>query len=85
VDDRVSVDVVDGSHDAVLELLFRGVATSAKARELLGLAPPVVKEAVEIDPMTAQALATPCPCCGGRMIVIETFEAGCQPRHRPTE
>ena len=26
----------------------------------------------------------PCPCCGGRMIVIETFEAGCQPSHTPT-
>jgi hypothetical protein len=26
----------------------------------------------------------PCPCCGGRMIIIETFEAGCTPRHRPT-
>jgi hypothetical protein len=25
----------------------------------------------------------PCPCCGGRMIIIETFEAGAQPRHRP--
>jgi hypothetical protein len=25
-----------------------------------------------------------CPCCGGRMIVIETFERGCTPRHRPT-
>jgi phage terminase large subunit GpA-like protein len=25
-----------------------------------------------------------CPCCGARMFVIETFEAGCQPRHRPT-
>ena len=22
-----------------------------------------------------------CPCCGGRMIIIETFEPGCQPRH----
>jgi hypothetical protein len=29
------------------------------------------------------ALATPCPCCGGRMIVIETFEAGGQPRRAP--
>jgi transposase-like zinc-binding protein/putative transposase len=29
--------------------------------------------------VTASALATPCPCCGGRMIVIETFEAGAQP------
>ena len=24
-----------------------------------------------------------CPCCGGRMIVIETFEPGCQPRLWP--
>ena len=21
-----------------------------------------------------------CPCCGGRMIIVETFEPGCQPR-----
>jgi hypothetical protein len=21
-----------------------------------------------------------CPCCGGRMIIIENFEPGCQPR-----
>ena len=27
-----------------------------------------------------QALAHPCPCCGGRMIIIETFERGCAPR-----
>ena len=56
----------------------------ARARELLGLAPPVVEQAVEIDPMASHVLASPCPCCGGRMIVIETFEAGAQPRHRPT-
>jgi hypothetical protein len=58
--------------------------TIARARELLGLPPPVVEEAAATDPMAAQVLATPCPCCGGRMIVIETFEAGCQPRHCPT-
>jgi hypothetical protein len=29
-------------------------------------------------------LTRPCPCCGGRMIVIETFERGCAPRSRPT-
>ena len=21
-----------------------------------------------------------CPCCGGRMVIVETFEPGCQPR-----
>jgi hypothetical protein len=24
-----------------------------------------------------------CPCCGGRMNIVETFEPGCQPRLRP--
>src|SRR5947208_11468845 len=44
----------------------------ARAREFLGLAPPAAEDAVEIDPMAAQVLAHPCPCSGGRMIVIET-------------
>ena len=26
----------------------------------------------------------PCPCCGGRMIIIETFQRGCSPQYRPT-
>jgi hypothetical protein len=30
------------------------------------------------------ALSVPCPCCGGRMIIIEIFERGCAPRYRPT-
>ena len=31
-----------------------------------------------------QTLSHPCPCCGGRMIIIETFERGGEPRYRPT-
>jgi len=54
--------------------------TIARARELLGQATAVAEEAVEIDPAVAQVLAQGCPCCRGRMIVIETFEADCQPR-----
>jgi hypothetical protein len=27
--------------------------------------------------------AQPCPCCGGRMVIIETFERGSSPRYRP--
>jgi len=67
-------------------LFARGnrAATIAKARQLLGLPASVANEAAEIDPTAAQELAQSCPCCGGRMIVIETFAAGCQPRHRPT-
>jgi len=25
-----------------------------------------------------------CPCCGGRMRIIETFLPGQEPKHRPT-
>ena len=57
--------------------------TNARARELLGLATPMAEAAIEIDPAAAQPLAQPCPCCGGRMFVIETLDAGCQPRYRP--
>jgi hypothetical protein len=28
-------------------------------------------------------LSQPCPCCGGRMIIIETFQRGASPRTRP--
>jgi hypothetical protein len=24
------------------------------------------------------------PCCGGRMLIIETFAPGCEPKYRPT-
>jgi hypothetical protein len=35
-------------------------------------------------PDEPRLLPCPCPRCGGRMIVIEVFARGCQPRHRPT-
>ena len=60
-------------------------ANIARARELLAVPSqpnePDTREA-EID--EARVLPRPCPCCGGRMIIIETFERGCQPKHRPT-
>ena len=28
-------------------------------------------------------LSRPCPCCGGRMFIIETFARGCEPNYRP--
>ena len=56
--------------------------TIEAVRKLLNLAPPVDAQTSQTDP--TQPLAHPCPCCGGRMIIIETFEAGCQPRRQPT-
>jgi hypothetical protein len=83
---RFLIHVLPKGFHRIRHLLASGnrAETIAQARELLGLAAPVAEEAVEIDPAAAQVLAHACPCCGGRMIVIETFEAGCQPRYRST-
>ena len=35
-------------------------------------------------PDEPRVLPCPCPRCGGRMIVIEVFARGCEPRYRPT-
>jgi hypothetical protein len=57
----------------------------AQARRLLDAAGLTDSEdETAADDMTASATAPPCPCCGGRMIVIETFEAGCWPLNAPT-
>jgi hypothetical protein len=55
-------------------------ASLARARELLGVAPP--PEPVEVpDPVD---LLPPCPCCGGRMTIIEIFNRWTQPRAPPS-
>jgi Putative transposase/Transposase zinc-binding domain len=56
----------------------------ARARELLAVAAAEVQtdDPATTDPAPAKALACPCPCCGGRMIIIESFEAGTIPRPR---
>lgn len=55
-----------------------------RVRELLGVpAPhdqPDDSDATADEPSTS---SFPCPCCGGRMIIIETFERGSTPRARP--
>jgi Putative transposase/Transposase zinc-binding domain len=57
----------------------------ARARQLLAVPEPQsTSSAVDAaDSTEPQAPSHPCPCCGGRMIVIEIFERGCSPRTRP--
>jgi hypothetical protein len=58
----------------------------AHVRQLLGVpAPePQVDDVDGADSGASKPLAPACPCCGGRMVIIETFERGATPRHRPT-
>jgi hypothetical protein len=59
-------------------------ANIARARELLAAPEP---ETVRDETTSAAAAPIdhrpPCPCCGGRMIIIETFERGGGPRDPP--
>ena len=61
-------------------------ANIARARELLAV--PVRSERPDTFEAAAikepRMLPRPCTCCGGRMMIIETFARGCQPKHRPT-
>jgi hypothetical protein len=61
-------------------------ANIAKARALLGAEPPAAdpKQQPETTPDAPRVAPCPCPRCGARMIVIEVFARGCEPRWRPT-
>src|SRR3974377_160396 len=56
----------------------------ARIRELLAapLIPTDAIKAVNAKPEEPKAREHPCPCCGGRMRIIETFLRGQQPKHR---
>ena len=62
--------------------------TLARARALIAVATPVqvtqTQTADDEAPTTPDKPEHPCPCCGSSMIIIERFEAGCTPRHRPS-
>ena len=58
----------------------------ARARELLTL-PIIPVDAIKAASTNADQPQTPehhCPCCGGRMIIIERFERGATPRSHPS-
>jgi len=71
-------------------LLANGNRTAnvATARELLNVQSVTADEPIAADNIAetddTDVARTPCPCCGGRMMIIETFERGCTPKHKPS-
>ena len=61
-------------------------ANIAHARQLLAVPLRMTKPEADTpcQPDQPRTLPRPCPCCGGRMIIIETFARNCQPNHCPT-
>jgi hypothetical protein len=61
----------------------------ARARELIAMPvlatdPPVARDDADLAASVAADHRPPCPCCGGRMIIVETFQRCGAPRGPPS-
>ena len=64
-------------------------ANIARAKELIAAPLPAIDPSTEHDDADMAAGAAmdhrpPCPCCGGRMIIVESFGRGGEPRAPPS-
>jgi len=57
-------------------------ANIARIRELLAAPMPDTEAADTAD--GPRVLALPCPCCGGRLVIVEAFGPGAAPQHWPS-
>ena len=78
----------DGFHRIRHYGLFANPARArniAQARELLAVPNPTsdTNDPGGANPGEPQTLSYPCPCCGGPMTIIESFERGAAPRYQP--
>ena len=83
-------DIAYQNKRVVYDLLMKAAAETTLAiaanPRRLGADPPAAdpQRPPDITPDAPRALRCPCPRCGARMIVIEVFARGCEPRWRPT-
>jgi hypothetical protein len=59
-------------------------ANIARIRELLAAPAPASDTEGSNTADGPRVLALPCPCCGGRLVIVEAFGPGRAPRHRPS-
>jgi hypothetical protein len=69
-------------------LLATGKRTENLARARQLLMPPIIPvdaiKAINPHPAEPEKPTHSCPCCGGRMIIIERFQRGATPHYRPS-
>ncbi|HUV32129.1 MAG TPA: IS91 family transposase [Devosiaceae bacterium] len=58
-------------------------ANIARIRELLAALAPTYDTDGADTADAPRVLALPCPCCGGRLLIVEAFGPGRPPHHRP--
>jgi Putative transposase len=72
-------------HYGLLASCRTKAAKLTRARELIAATTSAAKiQDADEAAASKEQPAHPCPCCGARMVIIETFAAGSVPRHRPT-
>ena len=54
----------------------------ARARRLLNVPQRKAGDDSGAEAAKPEPLSHPCPCCGGRMVIIETFQRGASPHYR---
>jgi hypothetical protein len=59
-------------------------ANIARIRQLLAAPAPALDTEAADTADGPRVLALPCPCCGGRLIIVEAFGPGGAPQHRPS-
>jgi hypothetical protein len=59
-------------------------ANIARIRELLAARAPAADTDGADTTDAPRILALPCPCCGGRLVIVEAFGPGAAPQHRPS-
>jgi hypothetical protein len=74
----------DGFHRIRHDGLFAGGTRAANIARIRGLLGPAPADRADPQPTHDEPPAPACPCCGGRLVIVERFRAGTQPRAHPT-
>src|SRR5215207_7302425 len=75
----------DGFHRIRHYGLFASGTKTANIARIRSLLAPPSPSGSDPEPVTNEDMSTPaCPCCGGRLLIIERFRRGASPQVRPT-